>query len=124
MEEGDRHKGWPKKASNKMRIDWFADYIQRWQRCDTAAGEGDPDQGWPKKASTAAQHLRDVFYRMGLNVSSTSPSRSEYRYHRIARAWCCSTNGHPAATTCRACCKLPGPQAHMAAAVLSTSSRK
>ena len=36
-------------------------------RC--AAGEGDPKQGWPNKASSAAEHLRHVFHRMGLDVS-------------------------------------------------------
>jgi hypothetical protein len=36
-------------------------------RC--AAGEGDPKQGWPNKASNAAEHLRHVFHRMGLDVS-------------------------------------------------------
>ena len=34
-----------------------------------AAGEGDPKQGWPNKASSAAEHLRHVFHRMGLDVS-------------------------------------------------------
>jgi L-ascorbate peroxidase len=31
------------------------------------AGEGDPKQGWPNKASSAAEHLRHVFHRMGLD---------------------------------------------------------
>lgn len=37
----------------------------------SAAGEGSPggegDPRWPKGAKSAAQHLRDVFYRMGFN---------------------------------------------------------
>lgn len=42
-------------------------------RLVTAAGEGDPEKGWPEKAPTAAQHLRDVFHRMGLDVSAPLP---------------------------------------------------